>query len=64
MDKNRIQGIVERAENRNALASKAKRCKSGGRALKVCVLIWGAQLDPARGTEPSRRELQHSVRSC
>lgn len=44
MDKNRIQGTAEqgeRANNREALVVKAKRCKSGGCAGKECVLTWG-----------------------
>jgi hypothetical protein len=44
MDKNRIQGAAEqseRARNREALVIKAKRRKSGGCAVKECVLTWG-----------------------
>lgn len=44
MDKNQIQGTAEqgdRATNREALMTKAKRCKSGGCAMKECVLTWG-----------------------
>ena len=44
MDKNRIQGAAEqseRARNRKALVIKAKRRKSGGCAVKECVLTWG-----------------------
>jgi hypothetical protein len=44
MDKNRIEGVAdqgERARNRDALVIKGKRRKSGGRAVKECVLTWG-----------------------
>jgi len=44
MDKNRIEGVAEqdeRAINREALVIKAKRRKSGGCAVKECVLTWG-----------------------
>ena len=44
MNKNWIEGTVEqgeRAVNRKALVIKAKRCKSGGCAVKECVLTWG-----------------------
>ena len=44
MDKNRIEGAVEqgeRARNREALVIKARRRKSGGCAVKECVLTWG-----------------------
>jgi len=44
MDKNRIEGAAEqgeRANDREALVIKAKRRKSGGCAMKECVLTWG-----------------------
>src|SRR5664280_3047942 len=44
MNKNRIEGGAdqgERARNREALVIKGKRRKSGGRAVKECVLTWG-----------------------
>jgi hypothetical protein len=44
MNKNWIEGTAaqgERASNRKALVIKAKRCKSGGCAVKECVLTWG-----------------------
>jgi hypothetical protein len=44
MYKNRIQGAAEqgeRARNREALVVKAKWRKSGGCAVKECVLTWG-----------------------
>ena len=45
MNKKRIEGAAEqgeRADNRKALVTKAKRCRSDGRAGKEGVLIWGA----------------------
>ena len=44
MDKNRIEGAAEqgeRARGREALVVKARRRKSGGCAVKECVLTWG-----------------------
>src|SRR6202022_2936932 len=44
MNKNRIEGVAdqgERAINREALVIKGKRRRSGGRAVKECVLTWG-----------------------
>jgi hypothetical protein len=44
MNKNRIEGVAdqgERANNREALVIKGKRRRSGGRAVKECVLTWG-----------------------
>ena len=44
MNKNRIQGGAEqgeRANNREAVVIKARRRKSGGCAMKECVLTWG-----------------------
>ena len=44
MNKNRIEGGAkqgERARNREALVTKARRRKCGGCAMKVCVLTWG-----------------------
>ena len=44
MNKNRIEGAAyqgERARDREALVAKGKRCRSGGRAAKECVLTWG-----------------------
>jgi hypothetical protein len=44
MDKNRIAGAAEqgeRARSREALVAKAKRRKSGGCAVKECVLTRG-----------------------
>ena len=44
MNKNRIKGAAdqgERARDREALVTKGKRRRSGGRAAKECVLTWG-----------------------
>lgn len=44
MNKNRIEGAAdqgERAMTREALVTKGKRRRSGGRAVKECVLTWG-----------------------
>jgi hypothetical protein len=44
MNKNRIEGVAdqgERASNREALVIKGKRRRSGGGAVKECVLTWG-----------------------
>ena len=44
MNKNRIEGGAdqgERARNREALVTKGRWRKSGGRAVKECVLTWG-----------------------
>ncbi len=45
MNKNRIEGAAkqgERARNRKAFVIKAKWRRSGGCAMKECVLTWGA----------------------
>ena len=44
MNKNRIEGVAEqgeRARDREALVTKGKRRRSGGRAVNECVLTWG-----------------------
>jgi hypothetical protein len=44
MNKNRIEGASEqgkRARDREALVTKARRRRSGGRAVKECDLTWG-----------------------
>jgi hypothetical protein len=44
MDKNRIGGVAEQGERacfREALVIKARWRKSGGCAVKECVLTWG-----------------------
>jgi len=44
MNKNRIEGAAgqgERAQDREAPVTKARQRKSGGCAVKECVLTWG-----------------------
>jgi len=44
MNKNRIEGVAdqgERANGREALVTKGWRRRSGGGAVKECVLTWG-----------------------
>jgi hypothetical protein len=44
MNKNRIEGVAEqgeRARDREALVTKVRWRRSGGRAVKECVLTWG-----------------------
>src|ERR1039458_4790490 len=44
MNKNRIEGVAElgeRAMHRKALVTKFRWRRSGGRAVKECVLTWG-----------------------
>ena len=52
MNKNRIKGAAdqgERAMNREALVTKGKRRRSGGRAVKECVLTWGDLVSRPKG---------------
>jgi hypothetical protein len=52
MNKNRIKGVAdqgERARNREAPVTKGKRCRSGGRAVKECVLTWGDLVSRPKG---------------
>jgi hypothetical protein len=68
MDKNRIEGAAEQGEgamNREALVIKAKRRKSGGCAVKECVLTWGdlALWLKGRRLNPER-EVSRSRSSC
>ena len=61
MDKNRIEGAAEqgeRANDRKALVVKAKRRKSGGCAVKECVLTWGR---PASCLKGRRREPERGL---
>jgi hypothetical protein len=49
MNKDRIEGVADRGEragNREALVIKGKRRRSGGRAVKECVLTWGDLVGP------------------
>jgi len=69
MDKNRIEGVAEQGERawfREALVIKAKRRKSGGCAVKECVLTrgdlaswlkgrrWKAEREVSRGRSSRR----------
>jgi len=59
MNKNRIEGVAdqgERANSRKALVINGKRRRSGGRAVKECVLTWGdlALCLKGNGVEPGR----------
>jgi hypothetical protein len=61
MNKNRIEGVADRGEramNREAPVIKGKRRRSGGRAVKECVLTWG---DLA--SRPKWRRCQAGARS-
>src|SRR5271154_5892742 len=68
MNKNRIKGVAdqgERAKNREALVIKGKRRRSGGRAVKECVLTWGdLRLVPERATVSSRSEKSAEAVVC
>ena len=70
MNKNRIEGTAEqgeRAKDREALVIKAKRCRSGGCAMKECVLTWGDLASRPKGRQPVlEREVSRgrSSRAC
>ena len=68
MNKNRIEGVAEqgeRARNREALVIKAKRRKSGGCAVKECVLTWGDLALWLKGRRGStEREVSRGRSSC
>ena len=64
MDKNRIEGVTEqgeRAEYREALVIKAKWRKSGGCAVKECVLTWGYLASCLKGRRLCRSEKSAEV---
>jgi hypothetical protein len=60
MNKNRIQGEAkqgERARNREALVTEARRRRCGGCVMKICAPYSGrSRLDPERVTASSRSE--------
>ena len=59
MDKNRIEGAAkqgERACDRKALVIKAKWRRSGGCAVKECVLTWGDLASCLKGRRQCRSE--------
>ena len=65
MNKNRIEGAAEqgeRAMNREALVIKARRRRSGGCAVKECVLTWGDPL--TAGFTPLRLDHDIFAESC
>jgi hypothetical protein len=68
MDKNRIEGAAEqgeRARNREALVAKAKGRKSGGCAVKECVLTWGDLAWCLKGRRgDAEREVSRGRSSC
>jgi hypothetical protein len=68
MNKNRIEGAAEqgeRARNREALVIKAKRRKSGGCAVKECVLTWGDLASWLKGRRgDTEREVSRGRSSC
>ena len=64
MDKNRIEGAAEqgvRAQDREALVIKAKWRKSGGCAVKECVLTWGCLASCLKGRRLCRSEKSAEV---
>jgi hypothetical protein len=68
MNKNRIQGAAEqdeRAKFREVLVVKAKRRKSGGCAVKECVLTWGDLASCLKGRRRKpEREISRGRSSC
>jgi hypothetical protein len=68
MNKNRIEGVAEqgeRARNRKALVIKAKRRRSGGCAVKECVLTWGDLASWLKGRRGNtEREVSRGHSSC
>jgi hypothetical protein len=70
IDKNRIQGAAEQGErawNREALVAKARRRKSGGCAVKECVLTRGdlaLRLKGRRGDTEREVSRGHSSREA
>jgi len=68
MDKNRIEGVAEqgeRAKNREALVIKAKWRKSGGCAVKECVLTRGYLASWLKGRRGNaEREVSRGRSSC
>jgi hypothetical protein len=63
MNKNRIEGATEqgeRANNREALVVKAKWRRSGGCAVKECVLTWGDLALRLKGRRKKKSEREVS----
>jgi len=64
MNKNRIEGVAEqgeRASNREALVTKARRRRCGGCAMKESVLTWGDLALRLKGRRPCRSEKSAEV---
>ena len=64
MNKNRIEGVAEqgeRAKNREALVIKARRRRSGGCAVKECVLTRGDLALRLKGRRLCRSEKSAEV---
>ena len=64
MNKNRIEGAAEqgeRAKNRKALVIKARWRRSGGCAVKECVLTWGDLASCLKGRRLCRSEKSAEV---
>ena len=67
MNKNRIKGVAdqgERARDREALVTKGRRRKSGGRAGKASAPIWGdlaLRLKGRHGREPRSEKTAEAV---
>ena len=68
MNKNRIEGVAEqgeRAQNREALVIKARWRRSGGCAVKECVLTWGDLASWLKGRRGNtEREVSKGRSSC
>jgi hypothetical protein len=68
MNKNRIEGGAdqgERASNREALVTKGRGRKSGGRAVKECVLTRGDLVSWLKGRRgDTEREVSRGRSSC
>ena len=68
MNKNRIEGVAEqgeRAKNREALVINVRRRRSGGCAVKECVLTWGELASWPKGRRGNtEREVSKGRSSC
>ena len=64
MNKNRIEGVAEqceRAQFREALVTKGRWRRSGGRAVKECVLTWGDLASRLKGRRPREGRSEKSA---
>jgi len=68
MNKNRIEGVAEQGERariREALVIKARWRRSGGCAVKECVLTWGDLASWLKGRRgDTEREVSRGRNSC